>query len=103
MDYKSFNPDNIGNGYQMFNWATSIVWWNWTVFDSSKLGKEYAKIDDENNIGYFTNKNHFALKFVNPSWRTLWKQWKSVWTTGAKLNDWDDFDLHVERNLLGGN
>ena len=85
----NFNTDKVNNSNNMFDWVIAIVWWNWTTYDVNKKNKDYAKIDDENTIGYFTNKNHFALRFKSPAWLSLWTQWRNIWTTGNKLNNGD--------------
>ena len=62
----------------MFSWTTSVVWWNWTKFDSNYIDEEYAKIDKVWQTWYFTDKFLITVKFIN----TL--DWTETYATFAK-------------------
>jgi len=82
-----FKTDKVTSSSSMFYNTTSLVWWKWTKFNSSKTDKEYAKIDDETNNWYFTDKNHFAVKFRTKTWIEVAKQRISSWWTATELED----------------
>ena len=69
-------PDDASSG--MFGWTTSVVWWNWTKFDSWYTDKTYALIDKVWQTWYFTDKNAITVKFIN----TL--DWTETLATFAK-------------------
>ena len=62
----------------MFSGTVSVVWWNWTKFDSNFIDKTYALIDKVWQTGYFTDKNAINVKFIN----TL--DWSETTSTFAK-------------------
>ena len=52
-----FVTDNIINSTNMFRNDKKIIGGNGTVFNSSQTNSNYARIDTEDNPGYFTKKN----------------------------------------------
>ena len=50
----SFNTTYVTSSNNMFSWDTKIMWGFGTRYNSSKLNKEYARIDSESQSGYFT-------------------------------------------------
>jgi hypothetical protein len=80
--------DNVLNTGYMFYWAKSLVWWDWSEYTWNHVDWLYAKIDGwEESPWYFTDKNHFAVRFLTYTWEELKKQWISIWETVNKLED----------------
>ena len=52
-----FVTDNISSSGSMFYKNNNLVGGNGTLFDSSKIDKTYARVDDINKPGYFTLKS----------------------------------------------
>jgi len=50
-----FNLSNVTNSIGMFYNCSKLVGGNGTTYDSSKEDKTYARIDKENEPGYFTD------------------------------------------------
>lgn len=60
----------------MFSWATSIVWWNWTVYDINKYNQEYARIDGVWwQSWYFTSvlDRKYEIKYNLNNWVFSWE------------------------------
>ena len=81
---------NVENSENMFNDDNMLVWWNWTTYNSEKIDKEYAVIDDENNSWYFTNilDKRYTLNYVIDPKYLIWN-----WiTTGTYTpRNWAEF------------
>jgi surface protein len=69
----------------MFSGTISLVWWNGTEYDSEKINKTYAKIDNENQIWYFTDPSHFAIRFKTQAGDEIATQWIATWETAQAL------------------
>ena len=54
---EKFTTDNVTDSTNMFTNSKNIVGGNGTAYDSSKIDKEYARIDTAETPGYFTLKN----------------------------------------------
>ena len=64
---EDFVTTNITVSTNMFYNDINLVGGNGTIFDSSKIDKEYAKIDKENQSGYFTDGTFPIIDRVNIS------------------------------------
>lgn len=51
-----FDTSNVISSDSMFYWATSLIWWNGTVYNPNHLDKLYARIDTAQTPWYFTSK-----------------------------------------------
>ena len=74
--WNNFKTTSVTDSENMFSWAISIVWWNWTTYNSEKIDKEYAVIDDENNSWYFTHildKKYTITYIIDPEY-IIWDQ-----------------------------
>ena len=85
--WDNFKTGSVTDGTDMFLWAESIVWWNWTKYESNYIGVINAKIDNEYYSWYFTDPNHFAVKYLTVTWEELLKQWISTWQIVEELED----------------
>ena len=84
---EKFNTGMVTTSNEMFWWAISLVWWNWTKYDSNNIDVTYARIDNEYQSWYFTDPNHFAVRYLTVTWEELLKQWISAWQTVEELED----------------
>ena len=66
----SFVTTSVNNSTNMFNGDTNISGGFGTKYNSSKIDKTYAKIDNCNNTGYFTDKIN-PSSFATDSWSTI--------------------------------
>ena len=66
----------------MFYWDKNLVWWNGTKFNSSKVDKTYALIDNIFQTGYFTRD--ITLKFNTKGWTPVDFQILNLWWTWVK-------------------
>ena len=82
-----FNTGKVETSIDMFDWAVSLVWWNWTKYDPNNVDVTYARIDNEYQPWYFTDPRHFAVKYLTTTWFELEKKWISTWSTVDKLED----------------
>ena len=53
----NFDVSKVNTDGNMFYDDTKLVGGNGTVYNSSYVGKEYARIDAANTPGYFSRKN----------------------------------------------
>ena len=70
----SFVTTSVNNSTNMFNGITNIKGGMGTTYNSAKIDKTYAKIDNCNNKGYFTDKNATSIangSFATDSWATI--------------------------------
>ena len=82
-----FITDKVTTSDAMFLWAISLVWWNWTKYDPNNVDVTYARIDNEYQSWYFTDPNHFAVRYLTLTWEELLKQWISTGQTVEELED----------------
>jgi surface protein len=54
----NFIVDQVLNSDNMFNYCEKLVGGNGTVYDSSYIDKEYARIDTSGTPGYFSVKTN---------------------------------------------
>ena len=60
-----FTTTWVTNSSYMFTKNTKLIWWNGTRYNDSKTDKTYAKIDNQSQSGYFTDKNAITVKFIS--------------------------------------
>ena len=86
---ESFVTNNVTGQTSIFTGCTSLVGGNGTVFDSTHVNKLYARIDRENEPGYFTlNVSEKKIKDVvalsSPS-RLIYNVGETVDLTGLSV------------------
>ena len=105
--WNRFITNKVTSSDYIFYDNTNLIWWQWSVFNSSKRDISYAKIDWwVSNIWYFTDPSHFAIRFKKQNGDEITTQWIGIWWTAQALtwrymnysyytgNDSDDeFDL----------
>ena len=77
-----FKTDNV-QWYDMFWNNYSLIWWNWTKFDSNYVDYDYATIDAADNPWYFTdiNSNKVVVRFFTNGWSDIDVQVIEKWNT----------------------
>lgn len=80
-----FDFTNV-NGDGMFSNCTSLVGGNGTVYDSTKIDQEYARIDTASTPGYFTGGSAPTPEVEVSSIKILTNPTKTSYTVGDKLN-----------------
>ncbi len=75
----SFNTTYVSSSNNMFSWDTKIIWGFGTRYNSSKLNKEYARIDSEFQSWYFTQ--------LKATYLLPWKQFNQTIKKLAWLNN----------------
>jgi len=122
-----FTTTSLLSWDNMFSGATSIVWWNWTIFDSSKINQEYARIDKPWVLWYFTKASNkkYKIDYELNWWIINWeirmytigdsfvlqnpiREWyEFIWWTWSnwlipevevKINSWTKWDLKFTAN-----
>ena len=78
--WDKFKTTSLLSWENMFSWTTSIVWWNWTVYDPLKFNQEYAKVDTLAQSWYFTNilDKPYNITYNLDNWILSWE--KTVYT-----------------------
>ena len=78
-----FKTNNVSQWYDMFWNNYSLIWWNWTKFDSNYVDYDYATIDAADNPWYFTdiNSNKVVVRFFTNGWSDVDIQVIEKWNT----------------------
>ena len=71
-----FVTDNVSNSDNMFAGAENLMWWYGTVYDSSHIDKEYARIDKVWQKWYFTYKTPTPIDWVCGTRPYTCESWK---------------------------
>ncbi len=85
----SFSTSKVTSSSQMFNWATSLVGWNWTQYNSSKVNKDYAKIDKPWQPWYFTEKSEPETDPIYESILVPWPEFNEKINKLKLENEWE--------------
>jgi hypothetical protein len=93
----SFTTTNLLSWDNMFSGAISIVWWNWTVFNPSKINQEYAKVDTLTQSWYFTNvlDKPYTITYNLDGWILSWEKTeytqRDTFTLKTPIKTWYTF------------
>ena len=97
-----FIVSGVSNSTNMFYSATKLVWWNWFEYDSSYVNLTYARIDNQAQNWYFTDKNNIVVRFM------VWDSEYESYTVGLWENvtepvsspekQWAEFQWWVDKN-----
>ena len=98
MNYMFYNCNNLWTIYastwfvtnqvtsysNMFTYDTNLVWWNGTKFDSNYIDKARAKVDNQSQVWYFTDKTAITVRFRTPNFNanpSLTNKTVSYWSS----------------------
>ena len=88
----SFVTNKVTNSTNMFKDTTDLIGGFGTKYNSSKIDKGYAKIDNCNNTGYFTDKIN-PSSFATDSWSTIAYSARNGNTCKYNLGDTKSVDV----------
>jgi len=98
-----FVTDNLVSGddgsKNMFGNASSLIWWNWTVYDSTKTNKEYARIDKEWQPWYFTAKDDPDPEPLDKTVLLPWSWFNSVIKNLSNNRDDIDYKEFIDEKI----
>ena len=74
--WSGFKTNSVISSGLMFQWATSLIWWNWTIYSWNHTDWEYAVIDDEYYSWYFTNilDKPYTITYDLDWWTMSWEK-----------------------------
>ena len=98
--WSRFRTNNVTSSSYMFYGDTSIVWWNWTTYNSWIIDKTYAVIDKIGTPWYFTQSgnNDIKIAYLLPwiSFNTTIKSLAKT-TTVSNYTDEDTLITKIEK------
>ena len=89
-----FVTTKVTNSTNMFRYDTNLVWWKWTTYNSWKIDKEYARIDEGPTS---ENPWYFSVVPVENSILISWKDFNKI--IKDLSNEWTHDYSSVNNNI----
>ncbi len=84
-----FDTDKVPSSDRIFWECSSLVGWNWTQYNSSKVNKDYAKIDKPWQPWYFTEKSEPEPDPIYESILVPWPEFNEKINKLKLENEWE--------------